>query len=436
MAHLVNRFLLLFPAPNRMDVPIPKKKWSSITCWWWLGTLVLAGTGAAGVNWSRPSQRLHVAASRLTISPVARGNFQEFTAIDGVVQPLRTVYLDAAEAGTVQQVLVEEGVTLTVGQPLLRLANPDLQLEMVNHETAVYDLMNNLRNTRNQLLQNRILRQNQLADIDFLLVEARRVFETNQALYDQKVIARQDYLQSQNAYRYQLRRHQLTQQTLRQDSAAMQQQLGTMQTSVQHMTSNLALMRRKLDDLLLRAPVGGRLSSLTVEIGEAKTRGQRLGQIDALAGVKLHAAVDEFYIARIASGQVGEVLAEGQAYPLRVTKIFAQVAKGLQIDLAFTGAVPPGLRRGQTLPIRLALSAKSPAVLLPKGGFYQQTVGNWAFRLSPDGTRAQRVAIRLGRQNPDYYEVLAGLRPGDRVVTSSYEGYADRQELVLDSSQP
>ena len=418
-----------------MDILIPKKKWSFVARWWWLGVLVLAGTGAAGFYWPRSGQRLRVAASRLTISPVTRGNFQEFTAIDGVVQPLHTVYLDAAEAGTVQQVLVEEGATLTAGQPLLQLANPDLQLEMVNRETAVYDLMNNLRNTRNQLLQNRILRQNQLADIDFQLAEAKRVFDTNQVLYDQKVIAWQDYLQSQNAYRYQLRRRQLTRQTLRQDSVAMQQQLGTMQESVQRMTSNLALMRRKMADLLLRAPVGGRLSSLAAEVGEAKMRGQRLGQIDALAGVKLHAAVDEFYIARIAAGQVGEVV-DGQAYPLRVTKIFAQVAKGLQIDLAFTGAPPPGLRRGQTLPIRLALSAKGPAVLLPKGGFYQQTVGNWAFKLTADGTRAQRVAIRLGRQNPDYYEVLAGLQPGDQVVTSSYEGYADQQELVLDSSRP
>ena len=142
-----------------MDILIPKKKWSFVTRWWWLGALILAGTAMAGLYWPQPGQRLHVAASRLTISSVTRGNFQEFTAIDGVVQPLRTVYLDAAEAGTVQQVLVEEGTTLTAGQPLLRLANPDLQLEMVNRETAVFDLMNNLQNTRNQLLQNRILRQ-------------------------------------------------------------------------------------------------------------------------------------------------------------------------------------------------------------------------------------------------------------------------------------
>jgi HlyD family secretion protein len=415
-----------------MDVRIPKKKWWFVARWWWLG-LLLAGMGAAGLYWPRPGQRLHVEASRLTISPVTRGNFQEFTAIDAVVQPLRTVYLDAAEAGTVQQVLVEEGATLTAGQPLLRLANPDLQLEMVNRETAVYELMNNLRNTRTQLLQNRILRQNQLADIDFQLAEARRVFDLNQSLYEQQVIARQEYLQSQNAYRYQLRRRQLTQHTLRQDSIAMQQQLGAMQESVRRMTSNLALMRRKMDDLLLRAPVGGQLSSLAAEVGEAKTRGQRLGQIDALAGVKLHAAVDEFYISRISVGQVGEVTVEGQSYALRVTKIFAQVAKGLQIDLTFAGAPPPGLRRGQTLPVRLALSTRAPAVLLPKGGFYQQTVGNWVFRLASDGTRARRVAIRLGRQNPDYYEVLAGLQPGDQVVTSGYEGYADQQELVLDN---
>ena len=411
-----------------MDVLIPKKKF--VTRWWGLGALVLAGAGAVGVYWPRPGQQLDVTASRLTISAVTRGGFQEFTAIDGVVQPLRTLYLDAPEAGTVQQLLVEEGATLTAGQPVLRLANPDLQLEMVNRETAVYDLMNNLRNTRTQLLQNRILRQNQLADIDFQLAEAQRVFDTNQVLYAQKVIARQEFTQSQNAYRYQVRRRQLTQQTLRQDSVAMQQQLGAMQESVQRMNHNLALMRRKMDDLLVRAPVGGRLSALMAEIGESKTRGQRLGQLDALAGVKLHAAVDEFYISRVGVGQLAEATVAGRAYPLRVTKVFAQVAKGVQIDLAFVDAEPPGLRRGQTLPIRLTLSAQTPAVLLPKGGFYQQTVGNWVFRVGADG-HARRVPIRLGRQNPDYYEVLAGLHPGDQVVTSSYEGYADRQELVL-----
>jgi HlyD family secretion protein len=315
------------------------------------------------------------------------------------------------------------------------LANTDLQLEMVNRETAVFDLMNNLQNTRNLLQQNRIQQLNQLADIEFQLREAKRLYELNRSLYEQKVIAQQEFIQSQNNYRYQQRRQQLTRQSLRQDSLTMGQQIGQMQQSVDRMQSNLALMRRKLDDLTIKAPAAGRLTSLNAEIGELKTRGQRIGQLDMLTGLKVRATLDQYYISRIFPGQKAEVTLNNKRYELKVTKIFPQVTSGLQVDLEFAGATPPDIRRGQTLPVRLALSDQTEAVRVPKGGFNQKTGGNWIFKVNENGTKAYRTDIRLGRQNPDYFEVLEGLKPGDKVVTSSYDGYDTMGELLLEDKQ-
>ncbi|HLK96492.1 MAG TPA: efflux RND transporter periplasmic adaptor subunit [Hymenobacter sp.] len=351
--------------------------------------------------------------------------------MDGVVMPIKTIYLDAPEGGTVQSILVEDGATLKPGQPIIRLTNTDLQLEMVNRETAVFDLMNNLQNTRNQLQQNRIQQLNQLAEIDYQLRETKRLYDLNKTLYGEKVISRQDFLQSQNNYQYQQRRRQLTRQTLRQDSLAMQQQVNQMQQSVGRMQSNLALMRKKMDDLTIKAPTAGRITSLNAEIGELKTRGQRIGQLDLLGGVKVRANIDQYYISRVFPGLKGEMMLNGESYELSVRKIFTQVTSGLQVDLEFTKNTPPDIRRGQTVQVRLALSDQTQAVRVPRGGFNQKTGGNWIFKVSENGSKAYKTDIRLGRQNPDYYEVLAGLKPGDKVVTSSYEGYENMGELVL-----
>ncbi|GAA4384011.1 efflux RND transporter periplasmic adaptor subunit [Hymenobacter koreensis] len=414
-----------------MDVPIQKKTWTPIK-------LLLLGIAVLAVVWvvatlmsSAGPAKLNVDPERLTISPVSRGDFQEFVPVDGVVMPIKTIYLDAPEGGTVQRILVEDGATLAPGQPIIQLANTDLQLEMVNRETAVFDLMNNLHNTRNLLQQNRIQQLNQMADIDFQLREAKRLHDLNSSLYEQKVISRQEFLQTQNNYRYQQRRQQLTRRSLRQDSLTMGQQIGQMQQSVGRMQSNLALMRRKLEDLTIKAPAAGRLTSLNAEIGELKTRGQRIGQLDMLSGLKVRATLDQYYISRIFPGQKAQVVFNGKTYDLRVTKIFPQVTSGLQVDLEFSGTAPTDVRRGQTLPVRLALSDPTQAVRVPRGGFNQKTGGNWIFKVNEDGTKAYRTDIRLGRQNPEYFEVLEGLKPGDKVVTSSYEGFETMGELTL-----
>ncbi|GAB3242623.1 efflux RND transporter periplasmic adaptor subunit [Hymenobacter seoulensis] len=414
-----------------MDTILVKKTWTP-TRVLLLGALVLlvAAVGARLLLAAGPAT-LNVDPERLTISQVTRGPFQEFAPVDGVVMPIKTIYLDAPEGGTVQRILVEDGATLSAGQPIIQLANTDLQLEMVNRETAVFDLMNNLQQTRNLLQQNRIQQLNQQAEIDNQLREARRLYELNNNLFEQKVIARQDYVQAKNAYDYQVRRRQLSRRALGQDSTAMREQVNQMQQSVSRMQNNLALMRRKLDDLTIKAPTAGRLTSLNAEIGELKTRGQRIGQLDLLTGLKVRATLDQYYISRIFPGQKGEITLNGKPYALSVKKIYTQVTQGVQVDLEFTGAAPSDLRRGQTVPVRLALSDPTVALRVPKGGFNQKTGGNWIFKVSADGTKAYKTDIRLGRQNPEYYEVLDGLHPGDRVITSSYEGYEKMGELAL-----
>lgn len=419
-----------------MDVILKKKKWTPKKIILLAGTALLVILLGASFFSSGGTARLNVGHQRIAISTVRKGTFQEFIPLDGVVQPIKTIYLDAPEGGTVQRILVEDGATLRQGQPVLELANTDLQLEMVNRETAVFDLINNLQHTRNLMQQNRIQQLNQLADIDYNLQEARRIYEMNRKLYEDQVIARQDFLQSKNAYDYQVRKQALTRQTLRQDSISMAHQVRQMSESVARMQSNLALMRKKMNDLVIKAPVSGQITSLNAEIGESKSRGQRIGQIDVLNGFKVRAHIDEHYISRIFAGQQGVFTFNGKDYALEVKKIFTQVANGqFQVDLAFRKAVPAGIRRGQTLQVRLALSDQRQAVLVPKGGFYQKTGGNWVFKLSEDGRKAYRADIRLGRQNPDFYEVLEGLEPGDRVVTSSYENYEDMGELIIRDSQ-
>jgi HlyD family secretion protein len=418
-----------------MDVIIKKKTWTPAKLTMLGVALLLAAAVVATLLSSAGPAKLNVDPERLTISPVTRGPFQEFVPVDGAVMPIKTIYLDAPEGGTVQRILVEDGAALTPGQPIIQLANTDLQLEMVNRETAVFDLMNNLQNTRNLLQQNRIQQLNQQAEIESQLREAKRLFDLNKSLYEQQVIARQEYQQTKNTYDYQLRRRQLSRQALRQDSLAMRAQINQMQQSVARMQSNLSLMRRKLDDLTIKAPAAGRITSLDAEIGELKNRGERIGQLDMLTGLKVRATLDQYYISRIFPGQKGQITVNDKPYELSVRKIFTQVTKGVQVDLEFTGAPPPDLRRGQTVAVRLALSDQTEAVRVPRGGFNQKTGGNWVFKVSADGAKAYKTDVRLGRQNPDYYEVLEGLKPGDKVITSSYEGYENMGELELRAKQ-
>lgn len=415
-----------------MDRAITPKKWTTRKVLL-AGGLPLLGLLAVGSYFygAGPSQ-LNVDPARLTVSEVRQGSFQEFIPVSGVVLPETTIYLDALEGGRVEEKYVEDGALMKKGQPVLRLSNADLELSLVNQETAVLNLFTQMQMSRNAAQQNTNARLNQLADADNAYQEAERLYKLQKELYAQKVIARQDYEQAEIAYRYQTRRRRLSRTMLHQDSTATRQETTQAARSYARMQNALTLMRRKVGDLIVRAPIDGQLTSLDAEIGQNINKGARLGQLDATSGHKVRADIDEHYITRIFPGLRGSCTVGGHEYKLQIRKVYTQVAQGrFQVDMVFDGAVPKAIRRGQTLQVRLALGDETRALLLAKGGFYQQTGGNWVFKLSPDGRRAYRTDVRLGRQNPDYYEVLGGLQPGDRVVTSGYGTYGTMQELVL-----
>lgn len=416
----------------RMDIPIEKKKFST-------STLIKIGVAALivaliviAVMASSGGSKLKVETERISISTVAKGVFQENIPVNGIVLPITTIYLDALEGGRVEEKYVEDGTVMKQGQPILRLSNTDLELSLVNQETSVYNLLTQMQISQTAARQNTINRLNQMTDVENAFIEAERLYNLNTKLYNQKAIGKQELLESQNNYNYQKERMQLAKEILKQDSIAVKQVANQEASSYERTASALQLMRKKVGDLIVRAPVDGQLTSLDAEIGQSKNKGERLGQIDVLSGFKVRADIDEHYISRIYAGQRGSFAFNNNNYTLVIKKVYTQVTNGrFQVDMEFDAEVPEGIRRGQTLQVRLALSEEKQALLLPKGGFFQQTGGNWIFKVSDDGSRAYRVDIQLGSQNTEFYEVLQGLNPGDKVITSGYDNYKDIQELIL-----
>jgi HlyD family secretion protein len=416
-----------------MDRVIAKKRWSQKRLLMIAGIAGITGLIVAAIVFTSGKSRLNVNAERITVSEVKNGTFQEFIPVNGFVMPITTIYLDALEGGRVEEKYVEDGAVMKKGEPILRLSNTDLELSLVNQETSVYNLLTQMQISQNAARQNTISKLNQMTDVESTLKEAERVYKLNKQLHEQKVIGLQEFKQSENNYNYQLQKQKLTRQILNQDSISSGQEVNQARQSYGRTQNALQVMRKKVGDLIVRAPVDGQLTSLDAEMGQSKNKGERLGQIDVLSGFKVRVDIDEHYISRIYTGLEGEFTFANKDYKLKIRKVYTQVTNGrFQVDMEFEGAPPQGIRRGQTLQIRLALSDETQALLLAKGGFYQQTGGNWIFKVSESGNIAYKVDIQLGRQNPDYYEVLGNtLKPGDKVVTSSYENYGKMEELVL-----
>jgi HlyD family secretion protein len=415
-----------------VDRVIVKKKWNQKRILTLVGIAALILLVTSAFLFTSGKSRLNVDTERITISEIQKGNFQEFIPVNGVVQPITTIYLDAIEGGRVEERYVEDGAVMQKGQPILRLSNTDLELGLVTQQTNVYNLLTQMQISRNAAQQNTVNKLNQMTDVESQLKEAERIYNLNKHLYDQKVIGLQEFKKSENDYNYYKQKQSLTQTILHQDSSSNTQQLTQARQSYEGSQNALNVMRKKVGDLIVRSPVEGQLTSLDAEIGQSKNKGERLGQIDVLSGYKVRVDIDEHYLPRIMVGQEGETSIAGKDYNLKIKKVYTQVTNGrFQVDMEFMKNVPENIRRGQTLQIRLALSDETQALLLPKGGFYQQTGGNWIFKVTENGSTAYKADIQLGRQNPDYYEVLSGLKPGDKVVTSSYENYGQMQELVL-----
>lgn len=415
-----------------MDRVVAKKKWGKKRILTIAGILGVVSLAAASYYFTSGKSRLNVDMERITISEVKSGPFQETIPVNGVVLPITSIYLDAVEGGRVEEKYVDDGATMKKGEPILRLSNTDLELSLVNQETSVYNLLTQMQISQNAARQNTIGKLNQGTDVDNLLKEAERTYRLNKQLYEQKVIGLQEFKQSENNYNYQVEKKKLASEVLKQDSISVRQEVNQARLSYERTQNALDVMRKKVGDLIVRAPVDGQLTSLDAEIGQSKNKGERLGQIDVLSGFKVRVDVDEHYISRIYTGLLGGFTLAGKDYKLKIKKVYTQVTNGrFQVDMEFEGEVPQGIRRGQTLQIRLAFSDEVQAIQVAKGGFYQQTGGNWIFKVSDDGKTAYKVDIQLQRQNPDFYEVTEGLKPGDKVITSSYENYGNMQELVL-----
>jgi len=415
-----------------VDRVLKKKKWSTkrLLTIGGIAALVLLAFGS--YYFTSGKSRLNVDLDRITIATVTKGPFQETIPVNGVVLPISSIYLDATEGGRVEEKYVEDGTVMKKGEPILRLSNTDIQLQMVTQQTNVYNLLTQMQIASNAAQQNTVTKMNQVTDVESLLREAKRLYELDKSLYEKKAIGSQEFQSAKNNYDYLVQKKKLTDQIMSQDSVSNAQQVSQAKQSVVGAQMAMDVLRKKSGDLVVRAPVDGQLTSLDAEIGQNKNKGERLGQVDVLTGFKVRVDVDEHYISRIYSGLRGKFTFADSDYVLKIFKVYTVSTGGhFQVDMQFVGTVPKGIRRGQTLQILLALSDERQSVLVPRGGLYQQTGGNWIFKVSDDGKTAYRADIQLGNQNPEFYEVLQGLKPGDKVVTSSYENYGTMQELIL-----
>ncbi len=415
-----------------VDRIIKKKRWTFRRIAWILGAVLIVSLTVYSLLLSGQGSRLNVNADRLRIATVVRDEFQEYIPVTGTVIPINTYYLDAVEGGRVDTVYLEAGTFVRKGERILKLANTNLLMDVMYREAEIFQQSNNLRNTRLSMEQNSLEMERQLLELQFRISQQRRIVESNISLAHKNLISQREFDESKDELDYLERRLVLTRKTQRQDSIFRTVQIEQLEASLERMEANLAIVRRNMDNLVIRAPVSGHLTSLNAEIGESKKRGERLGQIDILDGFKVRVPIDEHYIARIDKGQQATFSLSGGTYRMTIAKIYPEVLESrFMVDMSFNGEEPGGIRRGQTFRLRLELGELSETVLLETGGFYQKTGGRWVYVLDELGAEAKKRQIHLGRQNTEFYEVLDGLEPGERVITSSYDTYGDNDRLVL-----
>jgi HlyD family secretion protein len=402
-----------------------------------VGTVALLAVAALGYAvWSTATggQALNVDRAKLTVSTVERGPFQEFISQNGNVLPQRTVFLDAVEGGRIEEIYVREGAMVDDGERILRLSNNDLRLRVLNSEASIAEQRSQMERLKLQMEQQALSLQQQIANMEYQIRRLQRQHNRQERLYEKNLISEENYLDTRDELEYQRRRLRLTRSAYVQDSLAQESRLQSMEQTEQRLRRNYDVLRESLENLTVRAPIAGQLTALDAEIGEIISSGTRLGQVDKVDTFKIRAQVDEFYIERVRRGQTATTQPiGGDTYELTVSRVYPEVENGrFEVDLTFVGDQPDDLRRGQSVRLRLELGSPEEAVLLARGGFYQSTGGNWAYVLTEGGEAAVRRPIRLGRQNPNHFEVLRGLAPGDKVVTSNYDTFGDADRLVLE----
>ncbi|HPJ53150.1 MAG TPA: efflux RND transporter periplasmic adaptor subunit [Flavobacteriales bacterium] len=375
--------------------------------------------------------RVRVARDRVGTGVVVQGQFREYIPVTGTVQPIRTVFLDAVQGGVVEEVFVEDGHAIQAGSPILRLANQQFQMDAINREAQLLDQQNNLRTTRLSMDQQTNTWKQQLLQLEYDLKQLERTFRLNEGLKERDLVAPQEYERSREEYELALERRDLLKANIRNDSLFRRSQEGQIDASLELIDDNLAFLRRSLENLTVRAPIDGQLSGLRAEIGQTIAQGVRIAQIDVLDAYKVRARIGEHYVARVGEGLSGTFSFAGGDHQLTVAKVYPEVSNGeFEADLYFTGDAPDGIRRGQSLQVRLQLSEDMQAVMVPRGAWFQDTGGSWVYVLK-DGVAVKRD-VELGRQNPDHYEVRSGLQPGDTILTSRYEAFNNAEEVLLE----
>ena len=413
-----------------MDKKIKKKTWTPQRIIGLVLVTAIVGFFIYSFMFNEFKSTLNVDQERLTISEVKVDEFQEFIQVTGTVQPISTIFLDAIEGGVVQQVTLESGTMVNPGDTILVLTNSNLQLSVLNQEASLYDQINNVRNSRLNLEQNSLNIKEQLANAEFQLNVLKPQYERAQRLFGDNLISLQDFEAAKENYEYEEKRYALTYESFLKDSIQTVSQLQQLDESEERMWRSLNAVQRILDNLIITAPLDGQLTTIEMQPGQSISQGERIGQVDMLDNFKVRVNVDEFHLSRITTGLRGSFEFAGETHQMEITKVFPVITNGqFEVDMEFVNEPPSVIRRGQRVRMRLELGDASQALLLEKGGFFQTTGGSWVFVLNENGNAAERRDIRLGQQNPEYFEIISGLEEGDRVIISSYDTFGDNEVL-------
>jgi HlyD family secretion protein len=415
-----------------MDRVIEKKKWTTGKIVKIAGISIFVFFLLYLLFFRDKRSKLYVDQSQITIATVLEDKFQEFIPVDGVVFPKNTIYIDAVQGGFVEKVYVEDGAMLIKGDTILKLANANMELSLMEQETRIFEAVNNLQNTKIGLEQNKFYRQQEIVQLQYQIDQAKRDFSRKQKLYEEEVISDKEYEDAKRENDYAIKQLKISLELKKLDSISAATRSRQIDMTMSRMQENLDMLRANLENLYIKAPTAGQLSSFNAEIGETKTAGEHLGQIDMKDGFKLKADIDERYISRVYIGQEAEFDFAGETYFLSIGKIYTDVTNGsFQVDLYFEGEEPDQIKRGQTLQLRLSFSSATDAIIVKRGGFFQETGGNWIYIVDPSGEFATQRKIRIGRQNTNYYEVMEGLEPGEKVIISSYDSFGGKDKLVF-----
>lgn len=397
---------------------------------WWLGALLLV---FVIYLIARPNNKtLRVDKDTVTISSAVKGEFNDYIRISGRVQPMTTIQLSPQEGGIVEKILIEEGSPVKAGDAILILNNDNLDLQILNSEAELAEKENILRNTQIQMEQQKLdVRQNVL-EYGMQVDRLRRAYEQQKALYEDKLIAKEEYLKAEEDYRLAKQKYDLMAERSKQDSLYRGTQIDRMEESLENMHLNMSMIRRRKSNLIVKAPIDGELGLLDVVLGQSIAAGTKIGQINSVGTYKVEAQIDEHYIDRVIAGLEATFERQGETYSSVIRKVYPEVRDGkFKADFKFGGEQPDNIRAGQTYYLNLQLGQPEEAVIIPRGTFYQKTGGKWIYVVNKEGTKAVKREIRIGRQNPQYYEVLEGLEPGEKVITSGYDTYGDSDVLVF-----